>query len=97
MDSIFLSLLLKEKRKRKDSEVSNKLIIFLFSFFLSWKPIIEYIDNKFEEYLNAESRVVRSPFPDDRVHCCLYFIAPTGHWLVHFTNSMLVELCFDIS
>ncbi|XP_058954733.2 septin-7 isoform X1 [Pocillopora verrucosa] len=46
-----------------------------------WKPIIEYIDNKFEEYLNAESRVVRSPFPDDRVHCCLYFIAPTGHCL----------------
>ncbi|XP_022786669.1 septin-7-like isoform X2 [Stylophora pistillata] len=46
-----------------------------------WKPIIEYIDNKFEEYLNAESRVFRSPFPDDRVHCCLYFIAPTGHCL----------------
>ncbi|XP_020628727.1 septin-7-like isoform X2 [Orbicella faveolata] len=46
-----------------------------------WKPIIEYIDSKFEEYLNAESRVFRTPFPDDRVHCCLYFIAPTGHCL----------------
>ena len=29
----FLSLLLKEKRKRKDSEVANKLIIFLSFFF----------------------------------------------------------------
>ncbi|KAM7441283.1 Septin 4 [Porites harrisoni] len=46
-----------------------------------WKPIIEYIDSKFEEYLNAESKVYRKPFPDDRVHCCLYFIAPTGHCL----------------
>merc|ERR1711973_133718 len=46
-----------------------------------WKPIIEYIDSKFEQYLNAESRVHRTQFPDDRVHCCLYFIAPTGHTL----------------
>jgi len=46
-----------------------------------WKPVIEYIDSQFEEYLNAESKVYRTPFPDDRVHCCLYFIAPTGHCL----------------
>jgi len=51
-----------------------------FTFSFSWKPIIEYIDSKFEEYLEAESRVYRAPFPDNRVHCCLYFIAPTGHW-----------------
>ncbi|XP_032230123.1 septin-7 isoform X2 [Nematostella vectensis] len=46
-----------------------------------WKPVIKYIDSKFEEHLNAESRVQRSPFPDNRVHCCLYFISPTGHSL----------------
>ncbi|XP_031572961.1 septin-7-like [Actinia tenebrosa] len=46
-----------------------------------WKPIIEYIDNKFEEFLTEESKVNRHPFPDSRVHCCLYFIAPTGHCL----------------
>lgn len=46
-----------------------------------WNPVIEYIDSQFEEYLNAESKVYRTPFPDDRVHCCLYFIAPTGHCL----------------
>ncbi|XP_035207553.1 septin-7-like isoform X2 [Stegodyphus dumicola] len=46
-----------------------------------WQPIIDYIENKYEEYLNAESRVHRSFSPDTRVHCCLYFIAPSGHGL----------------
>ena len=47
--------------------------------FPSWQPVIDYIDSKYEEYLNAESRVTRTVMPDTRVHCCLYFIAPTGH------------------
>ncbi|XP_070574289.1 septin-7-like isoform X2 [Ptychodera flava] len=46
-----------------------------------WQPVIDFIDNKFEDYLNAESRVNRRSMPDNRVHCCLYFIAPTGHGL----------------
>lgn len=46
----------------------------------SWQPIVSFVDNKYEEYLNAESKVNRKTTPDDnRVHCCLYFIAPTGH------------------
>lgn len=36
---------------------------------------------RYEEYLNAESRVNRKPISDTRVHCCLYFIAPSGHGL----------------
>ncbi|XP_020781633.2 LOW QUALITY PROTEIN: septin-7, partial [Boleophthalmus pectinirostris] len=46
-----------------------------------WQPVIDYIDNKFEDYLNAESRVNRRQMPDNRVQCCLYFIAPSGHGL----------------
>lgn len=46
-----------------------------------WQPITDYIESKYEEYLNAESRVHRSISPDTRVHCCLYFIAPSGHGL----------------
>ncbi|KAJ2947814.1 hypothetical protein O0L34_g9602 [Tuta absoluta] len=47
-----------------------------------WQPIIDFVESKYEEFLNAESRVTRqaSP-PDTRVHCCLYFIAPSGHGL----------------
>lgn len=46
-----------------------------------WQPVIDFIDSKYDEYLNAESRVNRTIMPDTRVHCCLYFIAPTGHGL----------------
>uniref|UniRef100_A0A665V9H1 Septin n=1 Tax=Echeneis naucrates TaxID=173247 RepID=A0A665V9H1_ECHNA len=53
------------------------------SFFLkdNWQPVTDHIDSKFEDYLNAESRVNRRQMPDNRVHCCLYFIAPSGHGL----------------
>uniref|UniRef100_A0A8C7Y4S3 Septin 7b n=1 Tax=Oryzias sinensis TaxID=183150 RepID=A0A8C7Y4S3_9TELE len=44
-----------------------------------WQPVIDHIDSKFEDYLNAESRVNRRQMPDSRIHCCLYFIAPSGH------------------
>lgn len=46
-----------------------------------WQPIIDYIEAKYAEYLDAESRVHRTTLPDNRVHCCLYFIAPSGHGL----------------
>ncbi|KAG9352631.1 hypothetical protein JZ751_021045, partial [Albula glossodonta] len=46
-----------------------------------WQPVINYIDSKCEDFLNAESRVNRRLMPDNRVHCCLYFIAPSGHGL----------------
>ncbi|CAG4979099.1 unnamed protein product [Parnassius apollo] len=47
-----------------------------------WQPIIDFVESKYEEFLNAESRVARKPAPPDtRVHCCLYFIAPSGHGL----------------
>ncbi|GCC18318.1 hypothetical protein chiPu_0017888 [Chiloscyllium punctatum] len=46
-----------------------------------WQPVINYIDSKFEDFLNSESRVNRRQMADTRVHCCLYFIAPSGHGL----------------
>ena len=47
----------------------------------SWQPILEHVNDQFERYLNEEVSVTRKrTIPDTRVHCCLYFIAPTGHW-----------------
>uniref|UniRef100_A0A3Q3GUK5 Septin n=1 Tax=Kryptolebias marmoratus TaxID=37003 RepID=A0A3Q3GUK5_KRYMA len=40
-----------------------------------------FFNSKFEDYLNSESRVNRRQMPDSRIHCCLYFIAPSGHGL----------------
>jgi len=48
----------------------------------SWQPITDHIEARYEDFLNAESRVHRSVQPDMRVHCCLYFISPNGHGYV---------------
>ena len=41
-------------------------------------PIIRYIDEQFERYFRDESGLNRRNITDTRVHCCLYFVAPTG-------------------
>ena len=46
----------------------------------SWEPVLDYINDQFELYLNEEVSIERKKhIPDSRVHCCIYFIAPTGH------------------
>ncbi|ESO97486.1 hypothetical protein LOTGIDRAFT_231639 [Lottia gigantea] len=44
-----------------------------------FKPIIQYVDDQFERYLNDESGLNRRHIVDNRVHCCFYFINPSGH------------------
>lgn len=46
----------------------------------AWYAVSAFIEEKFEKYLNDESRVNRKTIRQDkRVHACLYFIAPSGH------------------
>ncbi|KAG7797266.1 hypothetical protein KL929_002972 [Ogataea haglerorum] len=47
----------------------------------SWKPIVDEINNRFDMYLEAETKINRTTVVDNRVHACLYFIEPTGHSL----------------
>lgn len=45
-----------------------------------WAAVTDDIDKAFEGYMAAEAKVLRSPTVNDhRVHCCLYFLNPTGH------------------
>merc|ERR1712168_810990 len=46
-----------------------------------YKPILDYIDTQFEQYLHDESGLNRRNISDHRVHCCFYFISPYGHGL----------------
>ncbi|XP_074866379.1 septin-12 isoform X2 [Carettochelys insculpta] len=47
-----------------------------------WDPIVEYINEQYEKYLREELLVSRKRrIPDTRVHSCVYFVPPTGHWL----------------
>lgn len=64
---------------KKKNFFAKILIIIIYLF--SWAPIIDFVESKYEEYLTAESRVHRKAISDSRVHCCLYFIAPSGHGL----------------
>lgn len=57
-----------------------------------WQPIVEHIDAKYEEYLTAESKVNRKlPINDQRIHCCIYFIAP-GHTLKSLDVEVMKKL-----
>ena len=47
----------------------------------SWQPIMKFINDQYEAYLQEEINIDRKKrIPDSRVHCCIYFIPPTGHW-----------------
>merc|ERR1719150_531554 len=47
-----------------------------------WNPVLNYVESQYEAFLEAETKVQRSPsMADTRVHACLYFIAPSGHGL----------------
>uniref|UniRef100_A0A3Q3VRM9 Septin n=1 Tax=Mola mola TaxID=94237 RepID=A0A3Q3VRM9_MOLML len=46
-----------------------------------WKPLVDYINQQFEQYFRDESGLNRKNIQDNRVHCCLYFISPLGHGL----------------
>ncbi|XP_054164960.1 septin-7-like isoform X2 [Oppia nitens] len=57
-----------------------------------WEPITNFIENRYEEYLNAETRVHRTHIQDNRVHCCLYFIQPSGHSLKPLDIEFMLHL-----
>jgi len=46
---------------------------------VSYKSIVQYIDAQYEKYLQDESGLNRRNIVDGRVHCCFYFINPSGH------------------
>lgn len=58
---------------------------------------MEFVENKYEEYLTAESRVHRMAIPDSRVHVCLYFIAPSGHGLKPLDIEFMQRLCDKVN
>lgn len=63
----------------KDFVMVTQALKFLYLF--SFQPIVEYIDNQFEIYLQEELKIKRNLVEthDTRIHVCLYFISPTGH------------------
>lgn len=47
----------------------------------AWEPIVKEINSRYDQYLDSENKINRNLSDDNRIHACLYFIEPTGHWL----------------
>lgn len=59
-----------------------------------WDPIVKYIKDQHSAYLRKELTAQRERYiQDTRVHCCLYFIDPTGHALKPIDIVVLKKLC----
>ncbi|KAJ3012069.1 UNVERIFIED_CONTAM: hypothetical protein HDU68_001397 [Siphonaria sp. JEL0065] len=61
------------------------------------KPILKSIEERYEHYLDQESRVNRKNMTDNRVHACIYFIAPTGHSLKQLDVQFMKELSSKVN
>lgn len=59
----------------------------------SWEPIIKYIKDQHSAYLRKELTAMREKYiTDTRIHCCLYFISPTGHSLKAIDITVMKKL-----
>ncbi|ORZ19491.1 Septin-domain-containing protein [Absidia repens] len=58
-----------------------------------WEPIIKYIKDQHSAYLRKELTATRERYiQDSRIHCCLFFISPTGHALKPIDIVVLKKL-----
>lgn len=57
-----------------------------------WRPIIDYVNEKYDQYLRDESGLNRRNIEDHRVHSCLYFIDPCGHGLKPLDIEFMKQL-----
>ncbi|KAJ8930469.1 hypothetical protein NQ314_016728 [Rhamnusium bicolor] len=62
-----------------------------------WLAIREFIESKYEAYLNSETKVNRNITSDERVHCCLYFIQASGHGLKPLDVEFMKQLCDKVN
>lgn len=58
-----------------------------------WDPIIKYIKDQHSAYLRKELTAMRDRYINDtRIHCCLFFINPTGHGLRPIDVTVMKKL-----
>ncbi|XP_071392798.1 neuronal-specific septin-3 isoform X3 [Centroberyx affinis] len=63
-----------------------------------WEPIAKYINEQYEKFLKEEVNITRKKrIPDTRVHCCLYFISPTGHSLRQLDVEFMKHLSHSVN
>jgi len=59
----------------------------------SWDPIVKYIKDQHSAYLRKELTAQRERYiQDTRIHCCLFFVQPSGHALKPIDIVVLKKL-----
>ena len=59
----------------------------------NFSVLLDFIESRFKEYLEEETRIRRNPkFEDNRVDVLLYFIEPTGKGLTRFDRQAMKTL-----
>ena len=65
----------------------------ILTYFISWDPIVKYIKDQHSAYLRKELTAQRDRYiQDTRIHCCLFFIQPSGHAYLVIKRSLLTPL-----
>ncbi|GAB1209032.1 Septin Spn2 [Aspergillus pseudonomiae] len=60
---------------------------------MAWDPIVKYIKDQHSAYLRKELTAQRDRYiQDTRIHCCLFFIQPSGHALKPIDIVVLKKL-----
>merc|ERR1711934_164588 len=72
-------------KAEEDGVVLDLTIVFAQNFGLDLnntdceQPLVDYVDEQFEKYLDMEWSVPRRiEDPDPRIHLCIYMLTPTG-------------------
>jgi septin 2 len=55
-------------------------------------PVLVHVDQQFERYLAHETSLNRRQINDQRIHCCFYFISPTGYGLKPLDIKFMLAL-----
>jgi len=59
----------------------------------NFNQILGYLEKQYDDVLAEESKIKRNPkFQDNRVHCLLYFIPPTGHSLREIDITLMKKV-----
>ncbi|GAB1200530.1 hypothetical protein APSETT444_009903 [Aspergillus pseudonomiae] len=75
------------------SQIERKLLKRGFQFNVIWDPIVKYIKDQHSAYLRKELTAQRDRYiQDTRIHCCLFFIQPSGHALKPIDIVVLKKL-----
>ena len=63
-----------------------------------WDPIVKYIKDQHSAYLRKELTAQRERYIlDTRIHCCLFFIQPSGHALKPIDIVVLKKLSESVN